>query len=333
MNNSEKKQIWDIFSGKKKSFCVISHTNPDGDAMGSALVMKLLLQKLGHHSEVILPNIYPDYYAWLKDADKIIIGNVQTDKARKCIESADILLFVDLNKVRRVEGLDEYLMASKAPKLLFDHHLDSDDVFKLKYARTDVSSTCELVYEFISEFDKSLIDKDMAECLYTGIVTDTGNYFHGNITAETFRITANLIDLGIDVIDINQKIFNTFSVNRVRMLGHSLINRMQVLNDYNAVIIYLTKDDLEKFNDQEGDTEGIVNYGLTIKGIKISALFIERMQYIKISFRSQGDINVNTIAKNYFDGGGHKNASGAYFYGNIEDAIERFKQALSELKL
>jgi len=333
LNNSDKNQIWDLFTSDKKSFCVISHTNPDGDAMGSALAMKLLLKKLGHEAEVLVPNIYPDYYAWLKDADKIIIGDEQRDKAVDCIEEADILLFMDLNKVRRVEGLDEFLLASDAPKILFDHHVGPDEVFKLQFARTDVSSTCELVYEFISEFDKSLLDKDIADCLYTGIVTDTGNYFHGNITAGTFRITADLIDLGIDVLEINQKVYNTFSESRIRMLGHSLINRMEVLHDKETVVMYLTKDDLKKFNDQEGDTEGIVNYGLTIKGIKISALFIERAQYIKISFRSEGDVNVNQIAVNYYDGGGHKNASGAYFYGSIEDAILRFKQALNEIEL
>ena len=271
MTSSDKNQIWNIFTGEKKSFCVISHTSPDGDAMGSALAMKILLKKLGHDVEVLVPNIYPDYYAWMKDADKIIIGDQEKDRAVKCIQSADILLFMDLNKVHRVEGLDEYITAADNMKMLFDHHVGPDEIFKLKFWRTDVSSTCELVYEFIKSFDKTLIDKDMADCLYTGIVTDTGNYFHGHITPETFRITADLIDLGINILDINQKIYNTFSEGRIRLLGHSLSNRMEVITEHETVILYLTKEDLKKYDHQEGDTEGIVNYGLSIKGIRISA--------------------------------------------------------------
>lgn len=331
MSKPDKNLIWEIFTGAKKQICVISHTNPDGDAMGSALAMKLLLKKFNHNVEVLVPNIYPDYYAWLKDADKIIIGDEQKEKAVNCIQSADILIFMDLNKVHRVEGLDKYISESDSLKMLFDHHVDPDEAFKLKYWRTDVSSTCELLFEFINHFDKSLIDKDMADCLYTGIVTDTGNYFHGNITADTFRITAELIDIGINVVDINQKVYNTFSEGRLRLLGHSLSNRMEILPEFEAVIIHLTKSDLEKYDHREGDTEGIVNYGLSIKGIKISVLFIERAQYIKLSFRSEGDINVNAIAVKYFNGGGHKNASGAYFYGSIEDAISKLKQALKEI--
>jgi phosphoesterase RecJ-like protein len=331
LESTHKKEIFDALSGNHRNVVVVSHTSPDGDALGAALAMQSLLIGLGHCATVVLPDSFPDYYSWLFGIGEVIIASECPDKAKTVIEAADLQLIVDMNALKRAQSLESVLRSVAVQRILIDHHIFPENVFDLAISDVNASSTCELVYEFIDEFRPDLMNLSMAECIYTGIATDTGNFFHGNLTARTFNITAKLIDKGVDVIRINQLVYNAFSENRLRLLGFSISERLHVLTNKNAAYIYLTADDLNQFGHNEGDTEGIVNYGLSLKGIHISVLFLEKPEFIKLSLRSEGEINVNLIASKYFDGGGHKNASGAHFYGTMEEAINLFLKALEEL--
>jgi phosphoesterase RecJ-like protein len=331
LESTNKKEIFDALSGSPRNVVVVSHTSPDGDALGSALAMQSLLIGLGHCATVILPDSFPDYYAWLPGIDEAIIAEEYPEKVKTVIDAADLQIIVDMNALKRAQQLESLLKAVDVQRILIDHHIFPEDIFDLTFSDITASSTSELVYEFIDEFRPDLMNLSMAECIYTGIVTDTGNFFHGNLTARTFNITAKLIEKGVDVIRINQLVYNTFSENRLRLLGYSISERMRVLPDKKSAYIFLTADDLKRFGHTEGDTEGIVNYGLSLKGIHISVLFLEKPEFIKLSLRSEGDINVNLIASKYFNGGGHKNASGAHFYGSMEEAINVLLKALDEL--
>lgn len=331
MNTQAKNDLATFLRSFKGKAVIISHTSPDGDALGSSLAMKHALTALGLSVSVVLPDDYPDYYAWLPGINDVIVAKAQPESAARLIEEASLQIIVDMNALSRAQQLEPLLRASHAKRVLIDHHLQSQDQFDMSYADTAVSSTSELVYSLIEFIDKSLITTDVASCLYTGIVTDTGNFFHGNMTPETFTITADILAKGVDIVRINQLVYNTFSEDRLRLLGFSISERLRVLHQHHAAYIFLSKDDLQRFNYQEGDTEDIVNYGLSIKGINISALFYEKSDFIKISLRSEGDVNVNAIAVNYFKGGGHRNASGAHFYGSMDEAIKLFQKALEEL--
>ncbi len=330
MNTIDKNQICKFICSEPQRVVIISHTNPDGDSIGSSLAINKILLEYGHNSVVIFPDAYPEYYTWMPGINNAIVAEKELEKAKNLITNADLHIIVDMNSFKRGQILEEALEQSNAKRILIDHHILVNNIFDLAYSNPNVSSTSELVYDVIESVNPNLINKEVAECLYTGIVTDTANFFHGNMTPRTFEITANLMRTGIDIVKINQIIYNSFSENRIRLLGYSISERLHLLKEYKAAYIFLTKDDLIKYNYSEGDSEDIVNYGLAIKDIHISAFFIEKTDFIKISFRSEGDINVNALATKYFNGGGHKNASGAHFYGSMDEAISLFKKALSE---
>lgn len=331
MNTLDKNLIRKFICSNPQNVVVVSHTSPDGDAIGSALAMNRVLKAFGHNPVVIIPDVYPDYYGWLPDIEDIVVAENDFDKAVDLIRHATLQVIVDMNALKRAQQLETALQEAQASRILIDHHILTNNIFDAAYSTPDVSSTSELVYNVIEFIDPSLIDKAVAECIYTGIVTDTANFFHGNMSDRTFEITAELIRKGIDIIKINQTLYHTFSESRIRLLGYSISERLHLLREFNAAYIFLTKEDLVRFNYSEGDSEDIVNYGLAVKGIRVSAFFIEKPDFIKISLRSEGDINVNAMSAAYFNGGGHKNASGAHFYGSLDDAISLFKKALSEL--
>lgn len=332
MNSEDKKIFQDLFSPGSESITIISHTSPDGDAIGSSLAVCKALQSLGKSARVVLPDMYPEYYAWMPGIPQVVIASDANQLiAKELIQSADILLVMDMNALRRAEKLDEWILNSPAPRLLIDHHVDPEPVFKNIYSRTNVSSTSELAYELLSAFCPQVIDIDIATNIYVGMATDTGTFFHSCPYPETFNVVSDLIKRGVDNIQINQWVYNTFSENRIRLLGYCLSEKLNVMPDYGVAYIYITLEELNRFNHQVGDTEGIVNYGLSIQGVNVAALFYVRDDgVVKLSLRSEGDIDVNIIARKYFNGGGHKNASGAYFYGPIEDAVDLFKKAVAE---
>lgn len=331
LNTLDKNHICKFICTDPQNVVVVSHTSPDGDAIGSSLAIHKALTAYGHRSVVVIPDVYPDYYNWLPGISDIVVAENDFEKAVDIISNASLQVIVDMNALKRGLKLEPALEKANAKRILIDHHILTNNIFDAAYSTPDVSSTSELVYDVIEALNPDLITKDVAECIYTGIVTDTANFFHGNMTPRTFEITANLMRKGIDIVKINQVLYHTFSENRLRLLGFSISERLHLLPENNAAYIYLTKEDLVRFNYSEGDSEDIVNYGLAIKGIRISAFFIERPEFIKISLRSEGDINVNAMATKYFNGGGHKNASGAHFYGPLQDAISMFEKALSEL--
>ncbi len=332
MNTPVKNEIYQRLLTEEGPIVIISHTSPDGDAVGSSLALWHVLSAKGKQVHVVFPDSFPDYYAWLPSSETIVIADQQPQLAESLIDAAAVQLVVDMNSLKRVLQLEPVLLKANATRIMIDHHIMPDQIFDFMLSDTGVSSTSELVYSLLQETDKASITHNVACCLYTGIVTDTGNFFHGNLTSHTFEITADIIRKGVDVVRINQLVYNTFSEGRLRLLGFSISERLQVLYQHKASFIALTKADLERFGYQEGDTEDIVNYGLSIKGIQISALFYEKPEFVKISLRSEGDINVNQIAKQYFNGGGHRNASGAHFYGPMNDAINLYLKALEEMK-
>ncbi|MBP7497515.1 MAG: bifunctional oligoribonuclease/PAP phosphatase NrnA, partial [Bacteroidales bacterium] len=302
------------------NIAIITHINPDGDAVGSALALFNFFKQSNHKVNVIIPNGIPNFLSWLPSADKIIFGSKHFDLCKEIISKADFIFCVDFNSIDRMNKFSDEYQKSNAIKILIDHHPNPGNFSDFIYSDTNVSSTAEMIYNFIKESgQENKIDKDISECLYVGIITDTGSFSYSSNNAETYRITAELLKYKINPQQIHNLIYDTFSENRLRLLGYCLSDALTVLPDYKTAYIALSKDDLKKFNYQTGDTEDFVNYPISIKNIIYSALFMELGNEIKISFRSKGDNPVNDFAAKYFNGGGHKNAAGGSYKASLAD--------------
>jgi len=322
-SRKELEKINNFLSSSKKKIVLMSHTHPDGDALGSGMALKLFLNKLGHEVDFILPDRFPEFLDWMPNTKDIIIYDEDRDKAISALESADCMICVDMNNIGRLNGLSEQaeFFFNKKTSILFDHHINPNENFNFFYWDINVSSTSELIYDFFQKIGKlDLIDHNIAECLYVGIITDTGSFSYSCNNPETYIIVSNLIRIGVDGAKIHQYVYSTFTESRIRLFGVSLFEKLVIDKKHGGAYIALSAEDLNNHNYQVGDTEGLVNYTLSIKGIVFGALLTEMENFIKISFRSEGDINVNLIAKEFFNGGGHKNAAGANFYGKLEDA-------------
>jgi len=327
--------IQKLFEGERKNIAILGHTHPDGDAVGAGLALKEFLLTFDHHVEFILPDPYPGFLAWMPGADSILIHHSpdHLQQVEQILINADVLIFVDLNSVSRVESLEKIVNEQIGSKtaILFDHHIKPDSIFDYMYWYTDVSSTSEMIYEFICETGhRKKITKTMAENLYVGIMTDTGSFSYSCNKPETYLAVSHLFELGIDGAFIHQQVYNTFTENRLRLLGHSLSDRLIVNQEKGGAYIALSAYDLEKHNYQVGDTEGLVNFTMSIKGIHFGALLTDMEKYIKISFRSEGKIDVNHLARKFFKGGGHKNAAGAYFFGPLSEACDIVEDIISK---
>jgi phosphoesterase RecJ-like protein len=310
---------------KSNNIVIVTHYNPDGDAMGSSLALFNYLIKIEKNVTVITPNEYPEFLHWLPGNKKVIQYSKQSKKATSLIQKSDLIFTLDFNNYSRLEGLGEVLKSATAKKILIDHHQQPDDYATLYYHDVAACSTCELVYEFICGLGgKLLIDKTIAACLYTGIMTDTGSFRFDSVTPQTHLILAHLLATGLKPSDIHTSIYDTYSESRVKLLGYCLTEKMVVLPEYQTAYISLTEKELQKFDHQKGDTEGIVNYPFSIKGIKFCAFFSEGEGKIKISFRSKGSFDVNQFARNHFNGGGHINAAGGR--GNAYDLQKTVKE-------
>ena len=317
-----------------KRVAIIPHRTPDGDAMGSTLALYHFLKKLNHNPVVIAPNDFPNFLGWLPSSDNVLIYENDKNAVSKVLNEVDLVFTLDFNALHRTGEMENVLNKLKVPFIMIDHHQSPDNYAVVTYSNTSISSTCEMVYNFISFLDKkNLIDKTIATCLYTGLVTDTGSFRYQTTTSKTHRVAAELIDLGIANGEIHNLLFDNNSYNRLQLLGRSLQN-MKVLPEYKTSYITLTQKELDEFNYEKGDTEGTVNYGLTIKGIIFAAIFIENKSenIIKISFRSQGNFDVNQFARNHFSGGGHINAAGGKSDLSMENTILKFEKILSELQ-
>lgn len=315
-----------------RKIVITSHFNPDGDAVGSSLGLMFFLKKLGHDVQVVLPNEYPEFLTWLPGADKVSFYKSQKVLTHSILEQAEVIFCLDFNATDRVEEMAEDLRRTKAFKVLIDHHRQPEDFAQAVLWDVDASSTCELIYRFIQYFEgEKYIDKEIAGCLYTGIMTDTGSFKFASTSPETHRIAARLMETGIEASEIHTHVFDTNSFSRMQLLGRTLEN-LKLLPDYSTAYSTLSKNELEHFNFKKGDTEGFVNYGLSLKGIKCAAIFIENLYepYIKISFRSIGDFDVNTFARKYFNGGGHLNAAGGKSFKTLAETTADFERAIKE---
>ncbi|MDO4224308.1 MAG: bifunctional oligoribonuclease/PAP phosphatase NrnA [Bergeyella zoohelcum] len=311
---------------------IITHYNPDGDAIGSSLGLKHYLRQKGVEAEVVVPNDFPKFLKWMPEAKKITIAEYKKKKAAELIAEADVLFILDFNTPIRAGNLvSAWIEKAKATKILIDHH-QQPDVFDFVYSDTNIPATCQMVYHFIqANGDENLVDENTAKCLYTGIMTDTGGFRFRSTSAETHRIVANLVEKGADPAEISSNTWDTNTVSRLHLLS-LILGRIEIVKDGKVAILWLKRDELMQFGFEKGDTDGFVNYGLSLSGCVVSAFFMEDVyeDFIKISFRSKENIDVNQFARKYFNGGGHINAAGGRYYKNIHETIEDFKEKIEE---
>lgn len=313
---------------------ITTHHKPDGDAMGSSLGLYNYLIQKGHHVKVITPTDYPIFLHWLPHNPEVIVYTEKQEESQEYINAADIIFCLDFNALSRINEMGEVVRSAKGKKVMIDHHLEPEDFDDYRHWSINACATAQLVYDFIVNVmqEPALINKDVASCLYTGIMTDSGSFRFPTTTPEVHHIVADLITRGAENAKIHQLVYNNFSESRLRFLGYCLLNKLEVFEEYNSALISVSKDELEKYSIETGDTEGLVNYALTINGIKLAALIIERTDKVKLSLRSTGDFPANEICKKYFNGGGHRNAAGGASEKSLAEVISEFKSILPEYK-
>ena len=332
MKPTEIKKI-NIFLSTPKNIVIVTHWSPDGDAIGSSLGLYNYLIKKKHKVTVITPNDYPSFLFWMKGNDKILNFSIDAKKAKPLVAKADIIFCLDFNSLKRIDKLGDEVGKSKALKVMIDHHLQPDGFADIMLHDVGSCSTCQLVFDFIELMgDKKLIDKNIAECIYTGIMTDTGSFRFRSTTSKTHTILAQLINAGADNAAVHAKIYDGNTEDKLRLLGFCLSEKLVVFKDYKAAFISLTDSELKRYNYKKGDTEGVVNYALSIEGIKMAGFFVERDDEIKISLRSKGDFDVNVFCRKHFNGGGHANAAGGQSDLSLDETVTKFVQLLPEYK-
>jgi bifunctional oligoribonuclease and PAP phosphatase NrnA len=326
-------KVKDCLKDNKKRIAILTHVNPDGDAIGSALGLYGFLKLKGFQNvSVIVPNEYASFLHWMPYNEDVIIADKNLKTAGNLIFEAEIIFCLDFNQPDRIDHLSNYLINSKAVKILVDHHPQPDHKhFDIVLSDTEMSSTAELIFILINSIENNInfIDKKVAACLYAGIVTDTGSFSYSNRNPQTYIIVAALIEKGINPVEIQSNIYDTYSESRMRLLGYCLKDKLTILPNKKVAYISLTSEELRMFSHKEGDTEGIVNYALSVEGIDLAAFFMERDGIIKISLRSKRLIDVNKIARLHFNGGGHMNASGGKLELSMKEAIEMFEKLFS----
>jgi len=317
-----------------KNIVIITHSNPDGDAIGSVTAFEGYLSSKGKESIIVVPNQYPDYLSFLDKGKKIHIDEENPGKTKLYMDRADLIVALDFNQLKRVDDLEIHVRDSKAVKILIDHHPGPEsEAFNFVVSTTEVSSTCELLYWLIKKMDhgsKSAMPYIVAKSLYVGMMTDTNN-FSNSVHSSTFRMAYDLLEAGVDKETLQLKVFGGFSEERMRLMGHALLNKMIILKEYGAGFIILTKEELDQFGYCEGDTEGFVNMPLNIKGVTISALFSEKEDHIRVSLRSSDDFSVNKFSKKYFNGAGHERAAGGKLYIPVGEVPQYFEKSLKAM--
>ncbi|MFD1316570.1 DHH family phosphoesterase [Namhaeicola litoreus] len=317
-----------------RNIAIVSHRNPDGDAYGSCLALSHLLKKLGHHTTVVSPNDCPNFLKWMPGQNQIVIFEEQTEIAKEILQKADIVFTLDFNALNRVGPDMEKVLSDIDPVyIMIDHHQDPDQYAKYSYVDPNICSTSQLIYQWTIQMGwKNYLDKDISTCIYTGILTDTGSFRFSNTNGDTHRIVGDLLDLGVEHTQVYREIHEN-SISRLKLLGKALKN-MVYLKEYRTAFITLKNYELKQCNYQKGDTEGFVNYALSLTNVVLAAIFIEDKQQniIKISFRSTGDFNVNELARDHFNGGGHINAAGGRSDVNLKDTVDNFIAILPEYK-
>jgi bifunctional oligoribonuclease and PAP phosphatase NrnA len=322
------------FLSKPRRAVIVTHFKPDADALGSSLGLAGYLKKKGHAVNVITPSDYPDFLTWMPgNSDVLIFNREKAKNAETLIENSEIVFCLDFSSLKRINELGTMVERSKSKKVLIDHHLEPEKFAEFEQWDSTAASTAELVYELIVQSgDESLIDGNIANCLYAGLMTDTGGFRHPNTTKKVFEIAAGLVDHGADPAKVSKLIYDTNTLERLRLMGFVLSEKLIVLPQYNTAYMALTAEELKKFGSQTGDTEGLVNYGLSIKGIKLSVLISDRKENIKLSLRSLGEFSVNEFARKHFEGGGHKNAAGGQTNLSLDETVKKFLDLLPQYK-
>jgi bifunctional oligoribonuclease and PAP phosphatase NrnA len=317
-----------------KNIVITTHQKPDGDAMGSSLGLYNCLIQLGHNVTVISPTNWAKFLSWMPGCAGVVDFDLHKEKAINILKAADVLFCLDFNILHRTKHMEALLTELNCIKVLIDHHQEPQvAAFQYGISDTRKSSTCEMVYDFIVESGHAnTINSEVAECLYTGVMTDTGSFRFPSTTASVHKMVAHLKELGLKHAKVHEYIYDSSLENRLRFIGHSLLNRMEVFYELNTTVMYIPKADLLRFDIRTGDTEGLVNYLLSIEGIKFGALVIDRDEERKWSFRSKGNFDVNTFARKHFEGGGHFNAAGGRSSDSLENTLKKFKQIIQEYK-
>jgi phosphoesterase RecJ-like protein len=315
-----------------KDVVIISHRNPDGDAIGSSLALQYFLKKMMHSVTVIFPSECPPVFDYLEGIKNILIYDLNPAEVKEKISKAKLIFFLDFNSLERIDKTGELVLQSDADTIMIDHHIDPEPIADFTISDTLASSTSEMIYQFIDDLGMThKIDRNIGEAIFTGIVTDTGSFKY-NTRSLTYTVCARLKEKGVDDYFLQDKIFNALKEKHLRLLGHCLAHRMEVDYTHHTALIYLNKNDYKEFSISRGDTEGIVNYMLMMKSVDVAAFITEQPSIVKISLRSKGDINVQEIAQELYNGGGHKNASGGSFSGNLEEAIKKWKDAIPHIR-
>lgn len=311
---------------------ITTHHKPDGDAIGSMLGLYHYLVKKGHSVTAVSPSEVPDFLTWMPGFEHLLNFEAESKKSEEALSNAELIFCVDFNDYSRTKYMTLQLQRAAAPKILIDHHLLPAAQWDFGMSDPDRSSTCEMIYDFINLCgDHELIDPVIGACLYTGVLTDTGSFRFNSTTASTHRMVADLKDKGLEHAVIHEYINDSWSLKRMQFLGYILLERMEIFGKYNAGLIALSRQDLKLFDTTTGDTEGLVNYPLSIKGIRFSTLITERADEVKMSFRSKGDFDVSSFAREHFSGGGHFNASGGRSNLSFSETVARFKEILSDI--
>jgi phosphoesterase RecJ-like protein len=329
-------QINEIFSQLRdpKNVVITTHQKPDGDAMGSSLGLFHFLNQLGHSVTVVSPTNWADFLDWMPSTKLVLDYERQTEEANELIDKADWIFCLDFNTLSRTKRMEEKLANATGVRILIDHHQEPQiEKFAYGVSSTNKSSTCEMVYDLIMDSgNEAYINESVAECLYSGVMTDTGSFRFPSTSASVHRMVATLKDKGLQHSRVHEALFDNYLENRFRFIGHILLNRMEIFYEYNTALIAVNQQDLIKYDIITGDTEGLVNYPLSIKGIKLAAIVIDRGEERKCSFRSKGSFDVNTFARKYFNGGGHFNAAGGQSKEPLDAVVARFKEAMTENK-
>lgn len=315
-----------------KKVVITTHRNPDGDAIGSTLALQSILLKLGADARIVMPSSAPDFLSWLNGCQEIVIFDTEPELSTQLVNDADLIFCLDFNQLERIDKLGEVIKKAIGIKVLIDHHLNPSDFAAHVFSTIEVSSTCELLFTWLKSHELyKYIDKEVATFLYVGILTDTGSFKFGT-SPHLFRIAAELLEFGIDDVEIQNKLFNSSTEKRLRLYGHCLTNRMEILGEYATGIIWLTKEDYETFSIERGDTEGIVNALLQIKKVVMGIFIHEQPTVVKLSLRSKGNFSVEEIARKFFKGGGHRNASGGISFLSLDQTIEKIKEILPQYR-
>lgn len=333
MNSTEFEKLQQLLHHPKK-IVVVPHKNPDGDALGASLALYLFLKTDGHEVSVVSPNDYPDFLKWMPGEKEVVKFDQEKKRGEELVARAELIFTLDFNHLSRIGELEKHLEAATADFVMIDHHQQPGDYADFIESDVEMSSTAQMIYHFIERMDRlDDITPEIATCLYTGIMTDTGSFRFASTTGKTHRVIADLMDHGAKNAAIHQQVYDTNSLDKLHLLGRALQN-LKVEKEFNTAYISLSQDELDAHNFKKGDTEGFVNYALSLKGTVFAAIFIENKQekIIKTSLRSKGNFDVNEFARTHFNGGGHKNAAGGKSEKNLEETVKNFIAILPRYK-